>query len=94
MWLVAGAREQLEPEPRAAHALAAERDRRRLEVRAGGIDVGRVAQPELDVDGRGDADQLRDLVMADEAADVVGRLDVDVERHVDRRADRRDLRRA
>ena len=30
--------------------------------------------------------------MADEAADVVRRLDVDIERHVDRRADRRDLR--
>ena len=31
-------------------------------------------------------------MVADEPADVVGRLDVDVERHVDRRADRRDLR--
>ena len=56
-----------------------------------GVDVGRVAQPELHVDGRGDADQLGDLVMADEAAEVVRRLDVDVERDVDRRADRGDL---
>src|SRR4051812_9487459 len=61
-------------------------------MRAGGIDVGRIPQPELHVDGCGDADQLRDLVVADEAADVVGRLDVDVERHIDGCANRGDLR--
>ena len=63
-------------------------------MRARRVDVRRVPQAELDVDGDGDADQLRDLVQADEAADVVRRLDVDVERDVDRGADRGDLRRA
>ena len=57
------------------------------------VDVGGVPQAELDVDRRRDADQLRDLVVADEAADVVRRLDVEVERDVDRGADRGDLRR-
>ena len=61
-------------------------------MRTGRIDVGCVPQAELDVHRSGDADQLRDLVMAHEPADVVRRLDVDVEGHVDGGADRRDLR--
>src|SRR3954447_2241826 len=90
--VAARALEELEPETRAAHALAREGDRRRLQVRPRRVDVGRVAQPELDVHGSGDANQLRNLVMPHEAAAVVGRLDVDVERDVDRGADRGDLR--
>src|SRR5581483_6929723 len=89
---VARAREELHPEPGAADALAGEGDRRRVEVRARRVDVRRVAAAELDVHRRGDADQLRDLVVADESADVVRRLDVDVERDVDRGPDRGDLR--
>jgi hypothetical protein len=57
----------------------------------GRIDVRCVAEPELDVDRRGDPDQLGDLVQPDEAADVVRRLDVDVERAVDGRPDGGDL---
>src|SRR5437762_3417265 len=49
------------------------------------------AQAELQVDRRRDADDLGDLVIADEAANVVGTLDVDIERRIDRGADRRDL---
>ena len=44
----ARAREQLEPEPGAPHPLARERDGDALEVRPRGIDVGRVAQAELE----------------------------------------------
>jgi hypothetical protein len=61
-------------------------------VSAGGIDVRGVPETELHVDGRRDPDQLGDLVQTNEAADVVRSLDVDVERTVDRRTDRRDLR--
>ena len=42
-------------------------------------------------DRGGDADQLGDLVQTDEAADVVGRLDVDIERDVHRCTDCGDL---
>src|SRR5919204_4302945 len=76
--LIAGAREQLHAEPRAADPLPAERDRRRVEVSAGGVDVGRVPQAELDVERSGDPDPLGDLVVPDEAADVVRSLDIDV----------------
>ena len=84
--------EQLEREPCAAHALARERDRRRLEVRACGIEVRRVGEAELHVHRCGDADDLGHLVQADEAAHGVGRLDVQVDRNVNGRADRRQLR--
>ena len=49
-----------------------------LDVPARGVNVGRVAQPELEVDGRGHLDDLRHLVIAHEAAEVVGHLDVEV----------------
>jgi len=61
-------------------------------VGAEGIDIGRVPEPELDVHGRSDADQLGDLVQADKASERVRHLDVDVERTADRGTDRRDLR--
>ena len=78
--LVARAGKQVKTEPRPAHPLTRERDRRRFQVRSGGIDVGGVAEAELDVDRRRDPDQLGDLVQADKAAKVVGDLDVNVER--------------
>lgn len=56
------------------------------------VEVRRVPETELHVDRGGDPDQLRELVQPDEAAEVVGRLDVEIDRHVDGRPDRRDLR--
>src|SRR5206468_9689503 len=69
----------------------AERDGRLHQVGSRGVDVGRVPQAELEVDGRRDADDLGDLVHADEAAEVVRRLNVDVEGDVDRGTDGGDL---
>ena len=65
--------------------------KRLLALGARRVDIGRISQAELDVDRRCDADQLGNLVVADETADVVRRLDVDVERHVDDGADSGDL---
>ena len=59
---------------------------------ARGVRVGRATQAKLHVDRRRDADDLRDLVEADETAEVVRTLDVDIERDVDGEADRGDLR--
>src|SRR5262245_35970789 len=84
--------EELESEARTPDALAGERNRGRLEVGARGVKVGCVPQAELDVDGRGDPDQLGNLVQADEAAERVGSLNVEVDRKVGHGADRRDLR--
>ena len=53
---------------------------------------GRVAEPELEVDRRADPHDLGNLVVANETADVVRHLDVDVERHVDHCPDRGQLR--
>ena len=57
-----------------------------------GYRSGALRQAELDVDRSGDPNDLGDLVQPHEAAEVVGRLDVDVERDVDRRPDGRELR--
>ena len=72
--------EKAQDELGAAHALAGELHRRVREMKAGGVDVRRVADPQLHVHGRRGADHVRNLVEADEAALVVGDLDVDVER--------------
>src|SRR6476661_6050164 len=48
--LVAGAGEELHPEPRAADALSREGDRRRVEMASRRVDVRGVSQAELDVD--------------------------------------------
>ena len=86
-----GALQELHAKAGAPDALSAQSNRRRLKMCPGGVDIGCVAKTELDVDRRSNPDELRDLVQADEAADVVGRLHVDVERDVDGRADRRHL---
>src|SRR5437868_1176418 len=61
-------------------------------MQTGRVDIGSVPDAELEIDRRGDPDQLRDLVKADEAAELGGRLDIDVEWDVDGRADGGDLR--
>src|SRR5438309_12067180 len=61
-------------------------------MQTGGVDIGSVPDAELEVDGRGDPDQLGDVVKADEAAELGGRLDIDVEWDVDGGADGGDLR--
>jgi hypothetical protein len=83
--------QQLHSDAGAPNPLARKRDRRRFEMATGWVDVRRISQPKLDVDRRGNADQFRDFVVTKNAANIVGRLDVDVERHVDGGADRRDL---
>jgi hypothetical protein len=69
----------------------AERDRGRSQMLAGGIQGRRVSQAELHMHGSRDPDQLRHVVQPDDSSEVVGRLDVDVERHGDGCADRRDV---
>src|SRR5829696_8832567 len=51
-------------------------------MHASGVNVGRVADTNLDVEWGGDADHLGSFVMTDKAAEVVGGFDVVVERQV------------
>ena len=53
---------------------------------AGRIERPGVAQPELGVERRADRDEVGELVAADDAAEAVGRLDVEVDRQQRRRA--------
>src|SRR5207244_3756377 len=84
--------QHVEGDTGAADALDGERDGGGLQVGAARVDVGRVAQSQLHVDGRRDAGEFRELVVADEAAEAVGGFDVDVERAFRGGADRGDLR--
>ena len=52
-----------------------------FEVDATRIDVRCVAQPKFEIDGRGHADDLRDLVVAGKASQAVRALDVEVYRY-------------
>src|SRR6185503_1308886 len=78
----------------AAHALAGKCDHRIFQVRAAGVDVGRVSQTELEVNRRSHANQLGDFVVAHESANVIGRLDVKVDRRLDGCTNASDLRHA
>ena len=73
--------EQIEAQLGPAESFFRQRDSRRFQVRAAGVDVGSVAQTKLEVDGRRDSHDLGDLVVTDKASDVVRNLDVDIERH-------------
>src|SRR5919107_537738 len=75
-------RQHLLPDPGPPDALPAERDGRRLQVCAAGVDVGRVPEAELDEHRRGDPDEVWYLVVPHEPPEVVWHLDVDVERQV------------
>ena len=60
---------------------------------ARGINVGCIAQPELEVHGRGYFNDGRHLVVADEATEVVGHFDIDIYGNLHRLPDGSDLRR-
>ena len=61
-------------------------------MRAARVDVRGIAQAQLHVDRRGDADDLGQLVIADEAAEAVWSLDIQVERQARSTADGGELR--
>src|SRR5206468_8970015 len=84
--------EQTEADGGAADTLARERQDGGFEVLTARIDPGRIAQAELEIDRSGDAHELADLVMADGSAEIVGRLDVEVDGGVDRLSNRGNLR--
>src|SRR3712207_5244875 len=63
-------------------------------MRPAWVDVRGVPQAELHDHGRGYPYEVGDLVVPDEAAEVVGDLDVDVERQVGGGPDGRELREA
>src|SRR5262245_32578965 len=86
--------DHVEGDAGAADPFDGEGDGGRFEVRAAGVDVRGIAKAELDVDRRRATHQAGDLVVADEAAEVVGRLHVDVQREGDRLPDGRHLREA
>jgi len=87
----AGTCHELQAELGAPHPLAAECGSNGFKMCPGWIDGRRVAQPELDVDGRGNSHELAEFLHAHEATDIVGTFDVDVEGNVDRRLDRGNL---
>src|SRR5262249_7658408 len=86
------AAQQRQADRRPPDPLAGGRDGDALQVVTGRVDARRVADRELQVDGRGDPYELGDLVVADRAAEVVRALDVDVQGSVDRLPDGGDLR--
>ena len=76
----------------AADPLARHRDGRRLEMLAAGIQPGRVAEAELQVNRRADPHELGDLVVAHGAAEIIRALDIEIDGGVDRLANRGNLR--
>src|SRR5438132_7153230 len=82
------AQDQLRP----PDAFTSEGFRSAREVGADRVDVRRVPQTHLEVDGCRDPDDLRYVVEADVAALVVGDLDVHVDRYRRHRPDLREHR--
>src|SRR5438045_9010603 len=63
-------------------------------MRAAWINVRRVSQTELQVDGRGYTDQLRNFVVAQKSADIVGGFHIEIDRNLQRRPHGGDLRKS
>ena len=89
--LGSGPLQEVEGEASPADPLPAQILEHGLEMPAGRVDVGGVADPDLDVHGCGDTDDVGEFRIADEPANVDGSLDVDVDGYVDGRPDGRHL---
>ena len=76
---VSGPCQQFQAEPGSPDPFAAHRCGDRFKVHADRVKVGGVAQAELQVDRRSYPDELGDLVMTHQPADVVGRFHVQVD---------------
>src|SRR5262245_31404783 len=79
-------------ERRAPDPLARQVNDQVFNVQSARVEPGRIAETELEVDGRGHANERWRLVMTNEAAKVVRALDVKVDRRVDRLSNGCDLR--
>src|SRR5262249_42340356 len=65
----------------AANTLFGKSDGRGFDMAAAGVDVRGVAETQLDVDGGEHANEFRDLKVANEAAEVIRCLNVQVQRY-------------